>query len=206
MIYGGPRINQEHPTTPVRWSNDLGIRVHTAIRKVYLAKIDSPSMSCGAQLRDVLLQRITSEAKVGVNADSDTAGPLTIPVLGWKDFSLRMWARYNGSHVSLFAAGAAFFGLLALVPALAAILAIYGAVFDPASAAKQAATLSGFLPSEAQSILQDQLTRLTLQPSAKLGLAAAFGFLISVWSASSATKALMEGLNEVYCLTEPGPL
>jgi membrane protein len=128
--------------------------------------------------------------------------PLSIPQAGWKDIWFRIWSRFNDAHLYLFAAGAAFFGLLAFVPALAAVIAVYGALFDPATASKQAESLSGFLPVEAQSLLQDQLKRLTTEPSSKLGIAALLSFLFSIWSASSATKAVMDGLNVVYEETE----
>jgi membrane protein len=132
------------------------------------------------------------------NRGREADSPPSIPPAGWRDVGWRMWARFNDAHLYLFAAGAAFFGLLAFVPALATIIAIYGAIFDPATAVKQAASVSGFLPAETQSLLHDQLTRLTSEPSSKLGLAAAFSFLFSLWSASSATKAVMDGLNVVY--------
>ncbi|MET1045440.1 MAG: YihY/virulence factor BrkB family protein [Hyphomicrobium sp.] len=134
----------------------------------------------------------------GREADS----PSSIPFAGWYDIGWRLWTRFNDAHIYLFAAGAAFFGLLALVPALAALLAMYGAIFDPATAVKQTAALSGFLPGETQTLVEDQLKRLTSEPSSKLGLAATFSFLFSLWSASSATKAIMDGLNVVYLESE----
>ena len=143
----------------------------------------------------------TTDTRATVTTDKhgrEAETPSSIPAAGWRDIGCRVWNRFNDAHIYLFAAGAAFFGLLAFVPALAAMIAIYGAVFDPTTAVKQAASLSGFLPAETQSLLQDQLTRLTSEPSSKLSLAAALSFAFSLWSASSATKAVMDGLNVVY--------
>ena len=51
--------------------------------------------------------------------------PAGIPAQGWRDVLWRMWHGFDDDHVMLVAAGIAFCGLLALVPALAALVAIY---------------------------------------------------------------------------------
>lgn len=124
--------------------------------------------------------------------------PAEIPSLGWRDILWRIWVRFGDDHVMLVAAGIAFFGLLALVPALAALVAIYGLVFDPAEVVTQVNGLAPFLPAEVTTLLQDQLVRLTSAPQEKLGIAALIAVAIAIFSASSATKGLVEGLNIVY--------
>ena len=126
------------------------------------------------------------------------ASPTDIPAKGWRDILWRMWTRFDTEHVMLVAAGIAFFGLLAFVPALAALVAIYGLAFDPAQVVDQVAGISHLLPNDVSSLLQDQLVRLTSAPQEKLGLAAVAALAIALFSASSATKGLIEGLNIVY--------
>lgn len=126
------------------------------------------------------------------------ASPAEIPAKGWKDILWRMWTRFDTEHVMLVAAGIAFFGLLAFVPALAALVAIYGLAFDPAQVVSQVAGVSHLLPNDVSSLLQDQLVRLTSAPQEKLGMAAVLALAIALFSASSATKGLIEGLNIVY--------
>ena len=130
------------------------------------------------------------------------ASPAEIPAKGWKDILWRMWTRFDTEHVMLVAAGIAFFGLLAFVPALAALVAIYGLAFDPAQVVSQVAGISHLLPNDVSSLLQDQLVQLTSAPQEKLGMAAVLALAIALFSASSATKGLIEGLNIVYAENE----
>lgn len=124
--------------------------------------------------------------------------PLDIPAQGWSDIALRIWTRFNDEHVMLVAAGIAFFGLLALVPALAALVAIYGLAFNSADVVAQVGAVAPLLPNDVTSLLKDQLVRLTTAPQDRLGLAAVIALAIALFSASSATKGLIEGLNIVY--------
>ena len=57
------------------------------------------------------------------------------------------------------AAGTTFYSLLAIFPALAALVAIYGVFSDPAAVTAHLDTLSGFLPGGAIDVAKDQLTR-----------------------------------------------
>lgn len=54
------------------------------------------------------------------------------------------------------AAGVAFFALLAIFPALIAVITLYGIVADPTQAAHQAEGFVSSLPEQAQPIVADQ--------------------------------------------------
>lgn len=99
-------------------------------------------------------------------------------------------------------AGATFYILLALVPALSAFVAVYGLIFDRVSVVEQVARPSSLLAPEVRSVIEGQLTRLASEASASLGIAFAASLALSLWSASAGTKALMEGLNIVYAEEE----
>ena len=116
----------------------------------------------------------------------------------WREIGSRVWQDFSDHNISLISGGAAFFVLLALVPALAAFAALYGLIFDPASVSDQFAKLAGQIPAEARTVVEEQLKRLTSQPKTELGVAFAATLLFSLWSASSATKSLFEGLNVVH--------
>ncbi|MDX2158191.1 MAG: YihY/virulence factor BrkB family protein [Hyphomicrobiaceae bacterium] len=124
--------------------------------------------------------------------------PSELTATAWKDVAVRVWRGFNHDRVTLIGAGAAFYALLALVPALGAFVAIYGLVFDPTSVVTQVDTLSGLLAPEVRTILADQLQRLTTERAASLGTAFAISLGLSLWSASAGTKAVMDGLNVVY--------
>jgi membrane protein len=86
-----------------------------------------------------------------------------MPSQGWKDTGLRVWQSIGDDHISLVAAGTAFFGLLAIFPALTAFVSIYGLVADPATVQNQVAALRGVAPDAAIEIIETQLTRIVEQ-------------------------------------------
>ncbi len=56
--------------------------------------------------------------------------------------------------------GVTFFALLALFPALAAFVSLYGLLFDPSSIARHAAVLEGLVPGPVTDVVSAQLDRL----------------------------------------------
>jgi membrane protein len=64
---------------------------------------------------------------IGRNADS----PSELPVAGWQDIFSRVWSEVNDDRVMLASGGVTFYLLLALFPALAAFVSLYGFVADP---------------------------------------------------------------------------
>ena len=120
--------------------------------------------------------------------------PSDIPKPGWRDILLRTWKEISDDHVSLIAAGVGFYGLLALFPAIAAMIAIWGLLFDPQQIEQQIETGSGFLPQDAAAIVTEQ-ARKVAAGGGGLSLAAAGGILFALYSAAKGMKALIEGLN-----------
>jgi membrane protein len=96
------------------------------------------------------------------------------------------------------AAGMTFYSLLAIFPALAALVAIYGLFSDPATIAGHLDTLTGFLPGGALDVARDQLTRAASKGARVLGFTFVLGLGISLWSANAAMKSLFDTLNIVY--------
>jgi membrane protein len=102
------------------------------------------------------------------------------------------------NRLSIIAVGVAFYMLLAFVPALAAIVAIYGLFADPATIGDRVAALEGFLPEQALSLVAEQLERLASTSSRSLGLSAEIGLLVSIWSVAKATRSLIDAVNVAY--------
>ncbi|MGH6899966.1 MAG: YihY/virulence factor BrkB family protein [Geminicoccaceae bacterium] len=123
--------------------------------------------------------------------------PFQIPRAGWRDILLRTKNEISADHLSLIAAGVGFYGLLALFPAIAATIAIWGLAFDPQQIEPQIAAVSGLLPEQAAAIVTDQARKVAASGGG-LGLAAAGGILLTLYSASKGMKALIEGLNIIY--------
>jgi membrane protein len=124
--------------------------------------------------------------------------PRDIPAPGWKDILFRVFSQIKEDKLSMIAAGVAFYALLALFPALIAMVAIYGLVFNPADVETHVASLTGMLPQEAADILLTQLHDLVTKSGESLGIGAVLGVLIALWSASAGIRTLMEALNVAY--------
>jgi membrane protein len=130
------------------------------------------------------------------------SSPSQIHKRGWWDILLRVKTKLVKNHVSIVAAGVAFFGLLAVFPAITALISIAGLVLDPATIETQLASLADVLPQDAAEIIKSQAAKVVSGAGTGLGLAALGGLLVSLYSASKGTKSLMEGMNIAYGETE----
>jgi membrane protein len=124
--------------------------------------------------------------------------PKEIPKAGWRDIFVRVKEAMARERLSIIAAGVAFYALLAALPALTALVSVYGMVFDQDQAMDQISALSGLIPGEAVGLLSGQLKELARADHKALGLGAAGGLLLALWSASAAVRTLMAALNVAY--------
>jgi membrane protein len=124
--------------------------------------------------------------------------PWNIPGRGWKDILWRVYSQMNDDHLLTVAAGVVYYCLLALFPALAAFVSLYGLVADASTIDASLSSLSGLLPGGGMQILHDALQRLTAKGSTGLSLSFAVGIVVALWSANSGVKAIIDALNAVY--------
>ncbi len=124
--------------------------------------------------------------------------PTNIPAKGWKDIALRLKDKVGEDRVGLIAAGVAFYGLLALFPAITAVLALGGLFAEPNQIIDQLSTLSGIVPEAAMNIIAQQATEVAGSREGGLGLAAVLGILLAIYSASKGMGSLMDGMNVAY--------
>src|SRR5918997_3101544 len=124
--------------------------------------------------------------------------PTEIPTLGWKDILWRTYEEFGNDRVMSVAAGVTFYALLALFPAIAALVSIYGLFADPATIEGHLGTLSGVLPGGATEIIGEQVRRIAGQGGGTLGFSFVIGLAISLWSANAGMKAIIDALNIVY--------
>jgi membrane protein len=124
--------------------------------------------------------------------------PTEIPARGWKDVLLRVKDEIGKDNLSLVAGGVAFYLFLAIFPAIAATVMIYGAFADPHTVEQQIAGVRGFMPQEAWAILQEQLTKVAQTSGGALSFGAAFSILFALWSTTKGTNALMTAMNIAY--------
>jgi membrane protein len=128
--------------------------------------------------------------------------PSEMSLEAWKDILWRVKAEVGQDRVTLIAAGASFYLLLALFPALAAFVSIYGFVADPVTIADHIALLGGVLPSGGIDLIRAQLESLAAQDEAALSFGFLSGLLVALWSANNGIKTLFEALNVAYEETE----
>ena len=95
------------------------------------------------------------------------------------------------------AAGVAFYGLLSLVPSLAAAVSLFGLFADPERLARLPDVLTTMLPAEAVKLVQGEAQRLVSQGAPSLSLKLGFAVALSLWSASAAVRALFDALNVI---------
>jgi membrane protein len=116
----------------------------------------------------------------------------------WLSFLTRLYTRIGDHRVTSIAAGVTYFVLLALFPATAALVSIYGLFADTAVLSQQLDAMTGLLPQGAVDIIGEQLARVIAQQSAALGLAFLSGVGLSLWSANAGMKALFDALNIIH--------
>ncbi|MGY1638078.1 YihY/virulence factor BrkB family protein [Geodermatophilus sp. SYSU D00742] len=130
----------------------------------------------------------------GVTAES----PTQIPLRGWKQVVKRAWAENKADNMPIIAGGVAFFGFLAIFPALIATISIYGLVASPEQVTEQIESISAQLPESAQQILTEQLTSITSNSGGALTVGLIVSILAALWSASGGVGNLITAVNLAY--------
>jgi membrane protein len=127
-----------------------------------------------------------------------SGNPLQIPWTGWKDILWRTYVRSGEDRLLAIAAGVVFFGLLAVFPAITALVSCYGLFANPSTIGANLQTLAMMLPEGSFQIVQDQITRVLTQGNTALGATFLFGLGLAIWSANAGVKAVIDALNVVY--------
>lgn len=122
--------------------------------------------------------------------------PLRAVVL-WDAFKASL-AQAGEANLALISAGVAFFAMLSLFPALAALIAVLGLVSDPTVVVAQLEEVRGLLPDDVYDILNTQVTGLVTARADTLGWAGVLSLMVALWSARAGVGAMIIGLNTVY--------
>jgi membrane protein len=130
------------------------------------------------------------------------AGPADISAKEWVGVLGSVRRQTSEDNLSIVAAGAAFYGLLALFPAMAALVSIYGLFTSPTAVEQQVQSVQSVLPPQAAQLLEQQMHRIASGAGGALSLGAIVGFLLTLWSATKGMKSLMTALNVAYDVPE----
>src|SRR5579862_6473832 len=97
----------------------------------------------------------------------------------WRVIAGRTIAASTTDHVTLAAAGCAFYATLSLFPSISMMISLYGLAFDPASVVPQLAVLLDLLPTPAYMLIQDRVMELVAQPRGHLSAGLCIAFVVS---------------------------
>ena len=131
-------------------------------------------------------------------AGREAERPSEIPPRGWFAVLKRVKAEVKDDNVSLLAAGVAFYAMLAIFPAIIAVVTVYGMVADPAQVKSQVSELAKSLPAGADQLLTEQLTNVVNAGRQSLSIGLALSLLALLWSVSSGVQGLVKSLNVIY--------
>jgi membrane protein len=116
----------------------------------------------------------------------------------WPDIGLCVLRSVLEHRLLATSGGVAFFGLMAIFPALATIVSLYGLFADPHAIPERLAILAGVVPASVIGLLKQHILSLAENHISTLNIAFLIGFLVSMWSANSGVSALFDALNVVH--------
>jgi membrane protein len=134
----------------------------------------------------------------GASRGREANTPQEIPAKGWRDVLWRVKDRISRDNLSIISAGVAFYALLAIFPALIALVGLYGLMFDPHQVQDHLSSLTAVLPGDAASLIGDQLAEVTSMEKSSLGVGSIAAILLALWSASAGMRTLMTALDVAY--------
>jgi len=128
----------------------------------------------------------------------EVSWPHHIPPRGWWDIVGRVFSEVMEDRITLIAAGATFYLILALFPALTAFVSLYGLVADPVTIADHIAFLGSLMPKAGYDMISGQLHALAKANTNALSFGFLFGVLAALWSANNGIKTIFEAMNIAY--------
>ncbi|XDA98134.1 YihY/virulence factor BrkB family protein [Sulfitobacter sp. LCG007] len=101
-------------------------------------------------------------------------------------------------NLMLIAAGVAFYSMLSIFPALAALIAVLSLIANPEAVVAQMQEVSELMPGDVYQIIHTQVVGLVNTSSDTLGWAGIVSLMLALWSARIGVGAMMNGLDTVF--------
>jgi membrane protein len=124
--------------------------------------------------------------------------PWRIPTAGWNQVIRRTWQQTWLDNVGLVSAGVAFYGFLAFVPLLAAVILVYGLVAKIGTVIDTMQVLFQVLPGDIAKLLSDQVIGIVHTSQGKKGIGLIIALAIALYGASNGAGAIITALNIAY--------
>jgi membrane protein len=128
----------------------------------------------------------------------DALSPLAIPAKGWKEVLLRAWREAGDDNVGIVAAGVAFYGFLALVPLLGAIVLSYGLIAEPETVLRNMNNLTSVMPADAAKLIGEQLMNVVKTSGSKKGFGLVLALALALFGARNGAGSIVTALNIAY--------
>ena len=106
-------------------------------------------------------------------------------------------------HTMLVASGVAFSCVFGLIPAMIAVVAVYGLVAEPADVESNIEPLVDALPTAAGDLLTDQLRNLTELGTTQVTIGLVLGVVGVAWAVSSALNAMVMAVRIAHEMPSP---
>lgn len=103
-------------------------------------------------------------------------------------------------RLSLNAAGAAFWLVISVFPAVIAVIMIFGLVLDPADLAGDVEEITRRAPNSFGAVLASQAQQVAATDAGSLSLGLAISLVVTLWSVSSGGYALFRAIRQAYDL------
>ncbi|HZD92489.1 MAG TPA: YihY/virulence factor BrkB family protein, partial [Pseudolabrys sp.] len=116
----------------------------------------------------------------------------------WKAVLYRVYNQIFEDRVLSLAGGVTFYVLLAIVPAITALVSVYALFADPATVQQHLSAMQHLMPASTYDVIKEQVGRIVKSSGGSLGIWFFAGLAISIWSANSGLKAIIDALNVVY--------
>ena len=128
----------------------------------------------------------------------DASSPFAIPAAGWKDILVRTWKEAGEDNAGLVAAGVSFYGFLALVPLLGAIVLSYGLIAEPETVMRNMKNLTSVMPTDAATLIGEQLMNVVKTSGSKKGLGLLLALALALFGARNGAASIVTALNIAY--------
>lgn len=130
--------------------------------------------------------------------ERNATDPRQIPLRGWWQVVMRVVGQLSKDNVPVVAAGVAFFSFLAIFPAIAGFVILYGLIADPGAVTGQLAPIRELVPNEVFELLAAQLEKVSGTTDGTLGFGLFISLGFAVWSSAKGSTALLSAMDIAY--------
>lgn len=120
----------------------------------------------------------------------------------WWTITKATWTEASKDNLSLIASGVAFYGFLAFVPTLTAVVLSYGLFAEPHQVARHISALASIMPEEAAQIIGRQLGDMVARAKSEVGIGLFFSLGLALYGTMRGAGAIVTALNIVFEVEE----